>query len=231
MNELKKIFLALDSTDLGQAVQWSKDFSEIGGMKIGLQAYIAGGNELIRQFPNHQIFLDLKLHDIPNTMKGATKSLSKLPLKFVTFHLAAGKQSIEEIEKERQNQGAEWEWIGVSVLTSFTNTDFKAWLGAQEEHKTFVARWMEYALKNGIRNFVCSADEVKEFKTRFPEARFFTPGIRLPGDSADDQGRISTPREAFNNGADYLVMGRALTAQAAAITLEKLKNNLEHKTK
>jgi len=230
---LDRIFLALDTSDRVQAEKWARDFGgrgRIGGMKIGLQSFIAreGGFPFVETISKltPSIFLDLKLHDIPNTMKGACKSLAQSPIKFVTFHLAAGIQAIEMIERERKESGAGFEWVGVSVLTSFSEESFQKWTHTSSGLVDISSHWIEQALKTGINTFVCSAVDLEVLHSRFPQAKWIVPGIRLKSDPLDDQARVMSPQEAFDRGADFLVMGRSLTSKEPAAAIQELITEL-----
>jgi orotidine-5'-phosphate decarboxylase len=141
--------------------------------------------------------------------------LASFPADWVTFHLSAGPKAMKQMEEARIQEQAAWEWVGVSVLTSFSGTEYVDWQGSKESTTDLISRWIEGALKAGIGTFVCSAQELPVLGSRFPDAKWIVPGIRFASDAPGDQVRVQTPLEALRLGADWIVMGRSLTGSEA----------------
>jgi orotidine-5'-phosphate decarboxylase len=176
----------------------------IGVIKIGLELFIAEGPQVLKQF-QLPIFLDLKLHDIPDTVERALIAAAKHGVKFVTIHVQQAKTML------RASCIAEEYGItilGVTVLTSMDAFDLlerKVQLPKPGEYARYLA---SHAYELGTRGFVCSGQEVASIRDVAPEAVLVTPGVRSPGVDSGSQKRIVTPKEALDNGADYIVVGR-----------------------
>jgi orotidine-5'-phosphate decarboxylase len=236
-DRMNRVLLAADSSSLLQVTEWADGFFPgLGGIKLGYEFYYSQGKEQAEKIARkvHQrgghVFLDLKLYDIPNTMVGATKALRHFPADWITCHLSSGKEALRVIEEARQEADMPWRWVGVSVLTSFSEQSYADWQGSSQQTTDLVSRWIETALHSGINSFVCSPVELSVLAFRFPEASWIVPGVRLPGDSAGDQSRVQTPAEAFQNGADWIVMGRSLTNRTLESAKSDLRENLALRT-
>lgn len=203
-------------------------------VKIGLEQYLAHGKELIKivhEKYDKRIFLDLKLHDIPNTVAKALSSLSDLPVEFITVHLGGGRQMLEAVQKVRNERMKHVNILGVSYLTSLDAKNFKELYGIEEgEISKAFDRLFTLALQTGTQGIVCSPHEVSKLHSLEEKLGPLTkvcPGIRfedeISGGNLGDQKRVMTPHQAFAEGADFLVMGRSLT-QASDINkrLEEL---------
>jgi len=207
------IILALDTKDPKQAAKWIKiSLSKINYFKIGLEFYLENGKNSIlnlqKEF-NFNLFLDLKLYDIPNTVKGAVESISELKPKFLTVHAAGGAQMINAAATALPDGSI----TAVTVLTSFSDSDF-AQLGYEKDISNTAKIWSSEAVKAGATSLVCSPLEAKEMKEMVPSAVIITPGVRMLGENLNDQSRVMTPKEALDNGADYVVIGRSITSQS-----------------
>ena len=154
---------------------------------------------------NKKIFLDLKFFDIPATVEKHIKSISKFSDMF-TVHLLSGKSCLKRVYETSQEVGITP--VGVSVLTSFSDQDLRE-IGINHNTKEEVIKLVELGINSGISYFVCSHMEISLIKEKFPEAKLIVPGIRITNE-IDDQKRTTTPKEAFSNGADFIVMGRDL---------------------
>ncbi len=217
---LDRVIVALDSMTDQEAIEFAngaaKDFKFF---KVGLELYLAYGPELIWKLSRGgeaRIFLDLKLHDIPNTLDGAIRSLKGLPIEFLTIHLSGGAKMIERALASAKENLPECKLLGVSVLTSLESTDLDEIWGQPLERDVF-ARLFTLAKRHGMRGLVCSPHEVTLAKEIFGDDQLtvVTPGIRFQDEISSgeigDQKRVLTPSEALKLGSSYLVMGRSLT--------------------
>lgn len=205
------IILALDSTDVDRCSHLIRQTQDsVAIYKLGLEFYLMHGATgiyaLRREFPGLRIFLDLKLHDIPNTVAAAAKSVSHLEAEILTVHASGGRAMIEGAVAALPNTII----AGVTVLTSLTEADL-APFGNQALEST-VAELAIAATAAGARAIITSPIEVSRLRSILPsEVKLITPGIRLASQNSDDQNRIATPKSAIAAGADYLVIGRPIT--------------------
>jgi orotidine-5'-phosphate decarboxylase len=206
------IILALDTKDLTQAKQWIKaSTDQIDHFKIGLEFYVQHGSDGIlqlREISDFKLFLDLKLYDIPNTVKGAVESVAKLTPKFLTVHASGGGKMIEAASKALPNGSI----TAVTVLTSFSEDDFST-MGYKSSIAEITDLWASTAVKAGATSLVCSPFEVSNLRNKFKEAILITPGVRAAGDDLADQARVMSAPDALSNGADFVVIGRSITSQ------------------
>ena len=206
------IILALDTKDLTQAKQWIKaSTDQIDHFKIGLEFYLQHGSDGIlqlREISDFKLFLDLKLYDIPNTVKGAVESVAKLSPKFLTVHASGGGKMIEAASKALPNGSI----TAVTVLTSFSEDDFST-MGYRSSIAEITDLWASTAVKAGATSLVCSPFEVSNLRNKFKEAILITPGVRAAGDDLADQARVMSAPDALSNGADFVVIGRSITSQ------------------
>ena len=206
------IILALDTKDLTQAKQWIKaSTDQIDHFKIGLEFYLQHGSDGIlqlREISDFKLFLDLKLYDIPNTVKGAVESVAKLTPKFLTVHASGGGKMIEAASKALPNGSI----TAVTVLTSFSEDDFST-MGYKSSIAEITDLWASNAVKAGATSLVCSPFEVSNLRNKFKEAILITPGVRAAGDDLADQARVMSAPDALSNGADFVVIGRSITSQ------------------
>ena len=205
------IILALDTKDVAQAASWIKASKEsISHFKIGLEFYLrhgAQGIERLRDESDFELFLDLKLYDIPNTVKGAVESLASLSPKFLTVHAAGGNKMIKAAVDALPNGSI----TAVTVLTSFSETDFSA-MGQKNNIEETTKSWAQMAISSGATSLVCSPFEVSALRTLSTTTTLITPGVRVEGDAAGDQARIMSPSQAISAGADLVVIGRSITS-------------------
>ena len=206
------IILALDTKDVTQAKQWIKaSTDQIDHFKIGLEFYLQHGSDGIlqlREISDFKLFLDLKLYDIPNTVKGAVESVAKLTPKFLTVHASGGGKMIEAASKALPNGSI----TAVTVLTSFSEDDFST-MGYKSSIAEITDLWASTAVKAGATSLVCSPFEVSNLRNKFKEAILITPGVRAAGDDLADQARVMSAPDALSNGADFVVIGRSITSQ------------------
>ena len=207
----EKIIVALDVPTRKEALRLMSLLSgHVGLVKIGLQRYTADGPELLRgAFARGPVFLDLKLHDIPNTVGKAVESADQLGARMLTLHLSGGSEMIRAAVKARTS---EMLLLGVTVLTS-SNDETLAETGVSSTTAEQVLRLARLGVANGIDGLVASPQEARILRQEFGDKiKIVTPGIRPAGSDAGDQKRTATPREAIEAGADYLVIGRPITA-------------------
>lgn len=211
----ERLIAAIDVPTLDEAGRLCAQLAgHVGMAKIGLELYLAEGARAVRaaQDAGLPVFLDLKLHDIPNTVRGAARSVARLGTRLLTVHasggramVAAARQGLEEGAGEERPR-----LLAVTVLTSLSPADLadQAIAGSVEEH---VVRLAGLALESGADGLVCSPHEVEALRRAFgPEPLLVVPGIRPAGSAAHDQARAATPAQAVTAGADYLVVGRPL---------------------
>ena len=181
--------------------------------KVGSELFTAAGPSIIEAIRRAEcdVFLDLKLHDIPNTVAGAMRRIRGMGVKLTTVHASGG---MAMIEAAVDAAGAECGVLAVTVLTSLDSRSLGEVLGAETaDIGASVLRLAALASAGGAQGVVCSGDEARLIRARFgPTLEILVPGVRLPGDSAGDQSRIVTPEAAAAAGADYLVLGRTVTA-------------------
>ena len=207
------IFCALDCADLATAQRLAQAVApHVGGLKLGLEFFMANGPDGIRRMGKLglPLFLDVKLHDIPNTVAGALKSLSVLDVAIVNVH-AGGGLAMMRAAREACRPGTRL--IAVTVLTSLDEADLSA-MGVFGDPGAQVHRLAVLTREAGLDGVVCSAHEVARLKAEWPSGLFVVPGIRPAGADIGDQKRVMTPREALDAGAGVLVIGRPITGAA-----------------
>lgn len=205
------IILALDTKEVTQAASWIKASREsISHFKIGLEFYLrhgAQGIEKLRSESDFELFLDLKLYDIPNTVKGAVESVASLRPKFLTIHAAGGNKMIKAAVDSLPNGSI----TAVTVLTSFSEAEFVL-MGQKNSIEETTKSWAKMAISSGATSLVCSPFEVSALRNLSSTATLITPGVRVEGDAAGDQARIMSPSQAISAGADFVVIGRSITS-------------------
>ena len=209
------IALALDAPDLTTAKKWTIEASSyVSTLKIGLETYLRDGKTAIneiRTITDCDIFLDLKLHDIPATVKGACNSIKEINPKYLTVHASGGSEMIAEAVKALPNTLI----TAVTILTSINEESIKK-IGYKLNPQESALKLAELAVEAGARAIVCSAQEVASIRNAVgKDIVLITPGIRPKGSSSDDQQRIATPNQALKDGANLLVIGRPITASAS----------------
>jgi len=235
MEPRERIFVALDTPDPEQARRLVRLLSpHVGGFKIGLELFISNGPELVSEVRDGgaAVFLDLKLHDIPNTVAGATAAIARMGVGFFTLHASGGpamiRRCVDAAAEASQAAGLPCPTaLAVSVLTSHDDADLER-IGLAGPCAAAVSRLAALAREAGAGGIVCSPLEVGRIRQEFPDGTLVVPGIRPAGDgtSNDDQSRTATPARAVADGADRLVIGRPITraadpvAAASAITRE-----------
>ena len=214
-NSPPEIILALDVESRSKARSILKATGEqLKWVKVGLQSYLRDGPDLLSEIAGlgKRIFLDLKLHDIPNTMSKALESLSSLPINMLTVHATAGPDALSKCSKEAKTMMPEVTLLAVTVLTSMDKGNLSA-IGVDSPVEEQVIKLATLASESGIGGVVCSPLELEILRTALPpETKLVTPGIRPSGSDHGDQKRIMTPSQAHRAGADYLVIGRPILA-------------------
>jgi orotidine-5'-phosphate decarboxylase len=208
----EKIIVALDVPTKAEALTLVEQLrNEIAIFKIGLQLYTAEGPEIVRAVlaTGAKVFLDLKLHDIPNTVARAVESASRLGVQMLTIHLSGGREMIRAAASARSDGMV---ILGVTVLTSIDQKMFDE-LGHPNMIDMQVLLLAKLGVHAGIDGIVASAQEIKMLRAQFGDKiKIVAAGIRPSWSDPADQKRIMTPREAVEAGADYLVIGRPITA-------------------
>jgi orotidine-5'-phosphate decarboxylase len=209
----EKIIVALDVPSQEEARSLLGVLAgEVGAFKIGLQRYTADGPDLVRAASTvGPVFLDLKLHDIPNTVAKAVESADRLGVQMLTLHLSGGSEMIRAAVAARKSKML---LLGVTVLTSSNDATLEE-TGVSSTTANQVLRLARLGVANGIDGLVASPQEARMLRQEFGDRiKIITPGIRPIGSEAGDQKRIASPRQALEAGADYLVIGRPITGAA-----------------
>ena len=212
---MKKIIVALDFPAPVKALSFLDQLnSDLCRVKIGKELFTAGGPELVKRIVdrNFDVFLDLKFHDIPNTVAKAVKVAADLGVWMLNVHASGGSammMAAREALESRQSRRPLL--IGVTVLTSMAKNDLLE-VGINEGLQKHVNKLTKLAYDSGLDGVVCSAAETKILRVSMPlDFKLVTPGIRRSQDSTEDQKRVVGPSEAIRNGSDYLVIGRPIT--------------------
>ena len=210
---MNKIILALDTTDVHQALETTKKIiDKIFTVKLGLEFFNANGKSGIQKFNNigvNNLMLDLKLKDIPQTVYKAIKALDDIKFGFLTIHAQGGKAMIEKAKEAASEIKSQPKILMVTILTSLNDNDLKI-MGNDSGVMQQVEHFAKIAKEMGV-GVVCSGHEAKTVrKILGSNLQIFTPGIRMPNDNSDDQIRVCTPLESIKNGSDKIIMGRSL---------------------
>ena len=210
---MSSIFVAIDTPDVHRAAALARDLGGMAcGLKLGLEFFCANGEQGVIRVAEHElpIFLDLKLHDIPNTVGKAVQALAHLNPAVLTVHAAGGK-AMMAAAKAAAPPGTKV--VAVTVLTSLDQDDLAS-IGVRASPARQVERLTELAREAGIDGIVCSGEEVKAARDIWPDGFFVVPGIRPAGADLVDQKRVVTPAQAIDDGASILVIGRPITGAA-----------------
>jgi orotidine-5'-phosphate decarboxylase len=226
----KRLIMALDVPDAASAgalVARLEDTCQ--WFKVGLELFVAAGPAVLEPIlkRGHSVFLDLKFHDIPNTVAGAVRSAASLGVRMMTVHAAGGPAMLAAARAALDGLPDPPELLAVTVLTSMDSTQQTA-IGLDRSPASQVELLARMGLAQGYRGFVCSPQEVAALRALTgPDGVLVVPGIRPAGAGIGDQKRIATPVDALRSGASYLVVGRPITqapdpAEAAAAILEEM---------
>jgi orotidine-5'-phosphate decarboxylase len=215
----ERIIVALDTGSPEAAMAAVSALAgEVGLFKVGMELFPLGGAGLIERIraTGAEVFLDLKFHDIPNTVAGAVRSAAALGVKFATVHASGGKAMLAAAAGAAAGSGTTI--LAVTVLTSLDDADLSS-IGFALHTAEAVDRLARLAVEAGVGGIVCSAREAVSVRASVgPGAVLVTPGVRLPEDSAGDQKRVVTPFEAVRAGANYIVVGRPITKAADPVS-------------
>jgi orotidine-5'-phosphate decarboxylase len=197
----EEAFAMLDR--LGDSLSW---------VKVGLQLFTAYGPDFVREIADrgYHVFLDLKLHDIPNTVAKAVQSIAALPVDLLTLHGSGGPEMLEWAAKSAREHAPDLRLLAVTVLTSMNQEQLSA-LNVSAKTEEQVLHLADLSLKAGIDGLVCSPLELQPLRARFgADPVIVTPGIRPAGSSSDEQKRIMTPGDAAAAGSSFIVVGRPI---------------------
>jgi orotidine-5'-phosphate decarboxylase len=216
------IILALDTKDLDTARSWIEATNgSIKTYKFGLEFYLkfgAAGLKKLSEAGDFEIFLDLKLHDIPNTVAAAVSSVADLNPKFLTIHASGGAAMISAASSAAPKISI----TAVTILTSLSDSDLLE-IGYKDDTKASAINLAKLAVENGARSIVCSPFEAAEIRSAVGEGvEIITPGVRPAGADLGDQKRVMTPKEAITAGANFIVIGRPIT-DLAKVSLVEMK--------
>ncbi len=220
----KKIFIACDTSNISTAqkiIKYSNTKKLKIGYKFGLEFINSkNGRSFISKIKNKIIFADLKLHDIPNTCSSTVKAIKDLKINYLTIHISSGLEALKAAKKV----SGKIKLIGVTTLTSINSHSLKQ-IGYDKKLRKLVIHQAKLANKAKLDAIVCSAQEVKYVKKVFKK-EIITPGIRF-NSNKNDQKRIMTPKEAFKNGSNWLVIGRPITKGNIKKNIQLLINHLD----
>tara|TARA_B100001564_G_scaffold357070_1_gene372543 strand:+ start:765 stop:1457 length:693 start_codon:yes stop_codon:yes gene_type:complete len=225
----KTIFVACDTSNLSQI---NKILNNTKNKKIkiipkfGLQLfYSKNGRKFLEKFKN-DFWLDLKINDIPQTALSAIDSLKDLKkCKYITVHANGGIDMLKAVNKKSKQINKSLKILGVTVLTSLNKKSLKE-IGHTKSIKQLVLKQANIVNKSGCDGIVCSAKEAKLIRKKYKKLLIITPGIRLPGDSSNDQARVMTPIDAFKNKVSGVVIGRSITKGNIKKNVKKLIDHL-----
>ncbi|WP_440613477.1 orotidine-5'-phosphate decarboxylase [Candidatus Pelagibacter sp. HIMB1748] len=225
----KIIFVACDTSNLDQIKKILKNINTKKLKiipKFGLQFfYSKNGRKFLEKYKS-DFWLDLKINDIPQTALSAVDSLKDLKkCKYITVHANGGLNMLKAIKEKTKQINKNLKVLGVTVLTSLNNKSLKE-IGYTKTVDQLVLKQASIIKKSGCDGIVCSAKEAKMIKKKYKNLLVITPGIRLPGDSTNDQARVMTPKDAFKNKVSGVVIGRSLTKGNIKHNIKKLINHL-----
>ena len=226
----KIIFVACDTSNLNETKKIIKQ-TQTDKLKIvpkfGLQFFYSKQGRKFLEKIKTNFWLDLKINDIPQTALSAIDSLKDLKrCKYITVHASGGLQMLRAVKKKAKKINKKLKVLGVTILTSLNNKSLKD-MGHTKNIKQLVLKQAALIKKSGCDGIVCSAQEALLVRKKYKNLLIITPGIRLPGESSNDQMRIMTPRQAFKNKVSGIVMGRSLTKGNIKNNAKKLADHLK----
>jgi len=227
---VNKIILALDTTNLKEAIYIAKKIkNKIFTIKLGLEFFNAHGKEGVKKFNEigiANLMLDLKLKDIPQTIYKAIKALDDIQFGFITVHGQGGIEMIKQAKKAASEIKSQPKIIVVTILTALNDDDLKN-MGNDNTVIQQVEKLAKVAKETEV-GVVCSGHEAKIVRKIIgPNLLIFTPGIRLPSDSINDQKRVCTPAESIKNGSNKIIMGRSLIKGNVEENIDKVSNSIK----
>ena len=231
MSDSKKIIVALDKPTATKALELASQLDPgLCRVKVGKELFTSAGPAVVEALHKQgfEVFLDLKFHDIPNTVASAVQVAARLGVWMLTLHAAGGERMMAAARDAADAAGGKAPMlVGVTVLTSMDQSELTT-TGISHSVVDQVQRLAGLAAKAGCNGIVCSAQEAESLGKAQPALLKVTPGIRLAGDDASDQRRVMTPAKALDCGADYLVIGRSITgAGTPADVLQKISDELQ----
>ena len=223
---MEKVIVALDVKEQAKALELIEQISPpIDFYKVGLELYTLAGNDFVSRLKEQgmKVFLDLKLHDIPTTVSRAVASISNLMPDMITVHASGGAQMLKAAVSAAREVSPKTKVLAVTVLTSL-DSDALIQIGMQPDIKEAIRKLAGLAYESGCDGIVCSAVDLEDLRDLYPSPFLMvTPGIRLAEEETHDQKRTSTPTDAIEQGADYLVIGRSISAQKQPkVALERI---------
>lgn len=231
---MSKTIIALDFSSRQEVMDFLKQFSEPVSVKIGMELTYAEGLDLIREIidAGHEVFVDLKLHDIPNTVKGGMKNLASLSPAILNVHAAGGIEMMKAAKEGLEAGSPEGKkplLIAVTQLTSTSKEAMNKEQGIPGDVIDSVVRYAKNAKEAGLDGVVCSVHEVRAIKEACGDDFIcVTPGIRLADNNVDDQKRVATPEFAKEEGSDYIVVGRSITkAEDPFVTFKEIESVMQ----
>jgi len=227
----RRIIVALDVPDADAAIALASRLDpKLCRVKVGKELFVAAGPAVVMRLQDRgfEVFLDLKFHDIPNTVAGACRSAARLGVWMLNVHASGGEAMLRAAREAVQSAPRPPLVVGVTILTSLADADL-ARVGFEGDVLRNVERLARLAHACGLDGVVCSAQEARLVrKATSPEFKLVTPGIRLASDPVQDQARVVTAADAVRNGADYLVIGRSVTQAADPVArLAEIRESLE----
>jgi orotidine-5'-phosphate decarboxylase len=236
MAQNNRIIFALDVGNMDSAKNWVKMLKgHVRWFKVGLELFTAVGPDIVTLIKDNGIrcFLDLKFHDIPNTVAGAVRSAARTGADMMTIHLSGGRAMVKAALKAAQDESIKLEIerptiVGVSVLTSLSGDDLQE-IGVDKSPGEHVAHLARFASSCGLDGLVCSAEDLHHVRHEVPKTlTLITPGIRPAWSEKGDQKRVATPSSALKAGADLLVIGRPISESTNPVhAVEKIISEME----
>lgn len=222
LNPSESVLVALDVPSSERALELARQLEpHVGGFKIGLELFCASGPQIVEQIGPSRVFLDLKFHDIPNTVAAACRVAAKMGVKIFNVHCLGGLEMMRAAVDATREINPNAHLVGVTVLTSH-DADSLARLGLQDSPREVVLRLAELARQAGLDGVVCSPREILPVREACgADFLLVTPGIRPQNADLGDQKRTLSPREALQAGANYLVVGRPLTGALDPVAAAK----------
>ncbi|MBR5624699.1 orotidine-5'-phosphate decarboxylase [bacterium] len=230
---MNPVITALDVSDRETMRSLIKQLAPFGGIfKLGLEMFVGFGPEIVRELiaGGGKVMLDLKLHDIPNTVRKAAKNAGTLGAELLTVHASGGSAMLKAAVEGVKEAGSRTKVLAVTVLTSIDEETLQNELGVGKSVIEQVKSLALLARESGVDGVVCSPKEIKAIRECCgPDFLIVTPGIRPKGSAVGDQKRIKTPSEAINDGASYIVVGRPITEAASpASAMQDILNEIEN---
>lgn len=212
----RDVIIALDFKNKEETLNFLDNFDTQLFVKVGHELYYSEGPDMVREISKrgHKVFLDLKLHDIPNTVYGAARSVLNLDVDIIDLHIAGGSEMIKAARRAIDEANKDVLLIGITMLTSTNDEIIHEEILIDEKYNLneTVLKYAELGLKSGLQGVVCSALEVPMLREEFGDKIItVTPGIRPASNTGDDQKRVVTPARAMELGSDFIVVGRPIT--------------------